>query len=200
MGRNSAQNQKLKDERREGILSSALALFSSKGYAATKISHIAQKTGMSQGLLYHYFASKEQIYIEIIRTAFSRLNQACLSLEKSPFPPGQKISQALDALVENLSTNPDSARYHVLIAQANISDAVPAEAKRIIDAESKLPYEIIGRIMAAGQKEGSIREGDPEQLSTAFWTTIKGLALHKAVHQGRHSLPDASLFKPLFLT
>jgi len=200
MGRNPALNKMLKDKRREEILSSALELFSSNGYSATKISQIAQQTGMSQGLLYHYFSSKEQIYIEIVRDAFSRLNAACLSLESSHLPPGEKISRALEVLLENLETSPDAARYHVLIAQANISDAVPEDARRIIQTESPLPYEIIGRILAAGQKEGSIRAGDPGQLSTAFWTTIKGLALHKAVHRSRGALPDASLFKPLFLT
>lgn len=199
MGRNPINNQTAKEKRREEIVSSALELFASKGYSATKINHIAHKTGMSQGLLYHYFPSKAHIYVEIIRLAFSRLNEACLSLEDSPFAPGEKISKALDALVENLDTNPDAARYHVLIAQASLSDAVPTEARRIIASESCVPYDVIERIMEAGQKDGAVKNGNPRELATAFWTTIKGLALHKAVHGVRAALPDASLFKPLFL-
>lgn len=199
MGRNPNKNQQAKDIRREKILSAALMLFSSKGLAATKISDIAQQSGMSQGLLYHYFSSKEQIYVDILHSAFARLNEACLNLENDPSPPGKKIAMALEVLIHNLATSDNAARYHVLIAQANLLEGIPEQARKIIQAESALPYQVFTRIMMAGQADGSIKLGDPEQLATAFWTTIKGLALHQAVHKGRSKLPDASLFKPIFL-
>jgi AcrR family transcriptional regulator len=52
MPRNKEANQKVKDERREKILASALALYASKGLAATKISDIAKKTGIPKNTIY----------------------------------------------------------------------------------------------------------------------------------------------------
>ena len=58
--RNEEQNEIIKDERREQILSAALRTFAKKGFSATKISDIVAKGDMSHGLIYHYFKSKKK--------------------------------------------------------------------------------------------------------------------------------------------
>ena len=50
------------DTRKEEILSGALRVFAKKGYDKTTISDIAKELGISQGLCYRYYASKEAIY------------------------------------------------------------------------------------------------------------------------------------------
>lgn len=50
------------DERRQEILDGAVKLFSEKGYDKTSISDIATCLGISQGLCYRYFKSKEDIF------------------------------------------------------------------------------------------------------------------------------------------
>ncbi len=199
MARNQATNQKQKDERREQILTSALLLFSTKGLAATKVTDIATAAGMSQGLMYHYFDSKETIFIELIRSAFARLNSACYILEEMALPPAEKIKLAIGGLLQGINDNADHARYHLLIAQATASDAIPAAAKAIIQSENQIPYEVIARIMAAGQVEGSIRQHDSAELALIFWSTIKGLAIHRAVHGERFKAPDPKLLMTVFL-
>ena len=53
--RNEEHNAIIKDERREQILSAALKVFATRGFAATKISDIVGKGGMSHGLVYHSY-------------------------------------------------------------------------------------------------------------------------------------------------
>ena len=50
------------DTRKQEILSGALTVFARKGYDKTTISDIAKELGISQGLCYRYYASKEEIY------------------------------------------------------------------------------------------------------------------------------------------
>ena len=50
------------DERKQEILEAALRVFARKGYDKTSISDIAGEIGISQGLCYRYFPSKEVIY------------------------------------------------------------------------------------------------------------------------------------------
>ncbi len=47
--------------RREQILDAAVKLFSEKGYAGASIRDLAREIGVTEGLLYHYFSSKEQL-------------------------------------------------------------------------------------------------------------------------------------------
>src|SRR5690349_13660292 len=97
----------MRDERREQILSSALKLFAAKGLAATKITDIAAESGISQGLIYHYFRSKEEIFIELIRGAFERMNAAARALERLPLAPREKINKAIVELLRSIEEHED---------------------------------------------------------------------------------------------
>lgn len=199
MARNKELNQRIKDERREQILSNALLLFATKGLFATKITDISSASGISQGLIYHYFNSKEEIFTELIKNAFERLTTACSWLESQPLKPMDKIKMAIEGLLEGLEDNQDTARYHLLIAQATASEAIPQEAKDIIRQENTYPYEVITRIIIEGQKDGSFKQYDAKELALVFWTSINGLAIYKAIHGEEFKTPDSNILTGIFI-
>lgn len=198
MTRNTEQNQRMRDERREKILHHALKLFAAKGLYATKVTDIAAEAQMSQGLLYHYFRSKEEIFTELIRRAFEKMNTAARGLEDLPLSPREKIYRAIVELLRGIEESEDFACTVLLIAQAGVSDTTPAEAQSIIRDESSIPYAVVERIMREGQQDGSIKQYDAEELSLVFWTTIKGLALHKAVYGEAFKAPDVRIITSMF--
>lgn len=55
-------SEEKKKQRQKDILKTALGLFSSKGYYATSIDDITREAGISKGLVYTYFKSKEEIF------------------------------------------------------------------------------------------------------------------------------------------
>lgn len=199
MPRNKELNEKIKDERREQILLASLELFASKGLSATKITHIAQKSGISQGLLYHYYSSKEEIFTDLVKTAFERLNMACKYLYNLDVPPQKKIRYGMESILENLAVSDSSANYHLLIAHASLSEDIPVEAKAIIQKENQVPYDIIEKILREGQKEGTIKKHDAKDMAVLYWTTVKGLAMHKAVHPRKFVPPDINILMSMFL-
>lgn len=200
MSRNAEQNQMMRDRSRRQILSSALRLFSSRGLIATKTGDIAAASGISQGLIYHYFRSKEAIFTELIRGAFERMNAAALALEALPLSPREKIAKAIETMLRSMEKHEDYARYFLLIAQASYSEAIPDEAKAVIRKDSSLPYEVVTRIMRAGQRDGSIKKYAAQELALVFWTSIKGLALHRVTHGVRFKAPDVRILTSLFFT
>ena len=199
MGRGDDFNEQRKRERRGKILETAVKLFALNGLAATKISHIASGAGMSQGLMYHYFSSKEEIYVELIRHAFERMNTAARALEAMPASPRRKIEIAVTRLLEGFDATDTTGYYHLLIAQATASGAIPREAQSIIEQENQVPYRVMARIIAQGQEQGELARHDPGELALVFWTTIKGLALHRVTHGGRVKMPDPEILMKLFL-
>ncbi len=54
------------EQRRIQLIDAALELFSERGIEATRVSDIAQAADVSQGLLYHYFPSKDALLAAII--------------------------------------------------------------------------------------------------------------------------------------
>jgi AcrR family transcriptional regulator len=57
------------DARRDQILRVAARLFSRRPYSDVSISDIAGEAGIARGLLHHYFGSKRELYLEVVRLA-----------------------------------------------------------------------------------------------------------------------------------
>lgn len=200
MARSAELNRRMRDERREQILAAALELFVSRGLAATRASDIAAAAGISQGLVYHYFGSKDDIYVELIRTAFEGMNEAVRALEADAGSPREKIARALSELLRLLESREDFARYFMLTAQASQFEAVPARVGTIVRKNRATPYEVIARILAAGQRDGSIRQHDADELAVVFWVVIKGLAMQRAAFGKAFKAPGKRLLMSFFLS
>ena len=63
------------EERRTEILDAALSAFSRKGYHATSIDDIAGEAGVSKALIYEHFASKQELYADLIARNARELTQ-----------------------------------------------------------------------------------------------------------------------------
>jgi AcrR family transcriptional regulator len=57
-----------KEDRPQEITEAALAAFAEKGYAATRVDDVAKRAGVSKGLLYLYFKTKEDLFKAVIRS------------------------------------------------------------------------------------------------------------------------------------
>ncbi|MEM9325682.1 MAG: TetR/AcrR family transcriptional regulator [Bacteroidota bacterium] len=64
--KSKAQFAEIREASKVKIMDAALELFATRGYMATSITAIGQRAGISKGLMYHYFESKEQLLREMI--------------------------------------------------------------------------------------------------------------------------------------
>ena len=71
--RTNQQNEVLRQQKREQIMSAALELFAVEGFHSTSISDIAEKARISKGLMYNYFKSKDELLASIMETGFDKL-------------------------------------------------------------------------------------------------------------------------------
>ena len=69
--RTQEQFEEMRETRREQIMKAALELFAREGYANCSISQLANHTGISKGLMYNYFESKEALLVSIIEEGMS---------------------------------------------------------------------------------------------------------------------------------
>lgn len=199
MGRNAEQNKLLRELQYARILACSLNLFVSRGYAATRIADIASEAGISPGLLYHYFPSKDDILVALLEESLPRMEAAASALEAMEKPVADKLRLALDALIEGIHARSETGKTHLLIAQVSASDVLPEGARAILENHARAPYEIMERIFARGQAEGSVRAGDARQMAMIFWALVKGLSIHHAVHGKDLGEPSTDAILPLFL-
>jgi AcrR family transcriptional regulator len=200
MSRNKELNQIIKDERREQILTAALKLFASKGLAAARMSELSKSTGISQGLVYHYYRSKEELFTSLISSAIEKMNSAAINLEKLDISSREKIILAVDSLLKGFNENTHTTDYYYLIIQTALSESFPQEARRIISSGNHIKYDVMTRIFKKGQEEGTVKSHPARDMATLFFATINGLALNKAIHGANYLMPDKDIILEMFLT
>lgn len=168
-----------KEKRRDEILAAGLDLFIRKGYSATKISDIANQVGMSVGLLFHYFESKEKLYEALITLGISGpMNMmATTDLEPLAF-----FESAAAQLFLYIKAKPFISKMFVLMSQAYSNEAVPQGIKEMLKAFDI--YTPTALLIQKGQANGTIREGDPNALAIAYWCSIQGVAEQMALNPG----------------
>ena len=160
-----------KEKRRKEILMTGLDLFVRKGYAATKITDISEAAGMSEGLLFHYFPSKEKLYEELISIGISGPKAVLSGIEGEPLG---FFESAAKQIFYYIKTEPFVAKMFVLMAQATINDSAPAAVKKMLAGVDHITPSV--KKIRQGQKNGTIREGNPAALAAAFWGAVQGIA------------------------
>lgn len=166
-----------KEKRKQDILEAALDLFIRKGYAATSISDIAQKVGMSMGLMFHYFESKEKLYEELIRYGIAGPMNMMAQTGKEPIV---FFEETADQIFTYIRENAFAAKMFVLMGQVYMNDGAPQNIRKML--KNFDIYTPTAELIREGQKNKTIREGDPYALGNAYWCAIQGIAEQIAIH------------------
>lgn len=174
-----------RDTRREQIVAAGLELFVRRGYAATRISDIAEAASMSTGLLFHYFESKQSLYEELIQAALGR---AAAATEPTPSADPLGYFERLAAtVIDALRMSASAAQMFVLVSRAD-ADAVLGHD--LIANATRSTLRRTADVVRLGQQAGVIRGGDALALATAFWGALQGIA-QLAVAQSKPAYPEA---------
>lgn len=158
-----------KENREKQILDVALNLFVEKGFAATRITDIAKAANMSKGLMFNYFSSKERLYEVLIQKGIEKSNKL---LENTCDEPLDFFIHVAEMIINGAKYNQNVAKMFVLINDASRSDFLPDEIRLKLRRENITKS---AEIISKGQKQGTIRAGDPIALSATFWAAVTGI-------------------------
>jgi len=183
------KQHQIHNERREQILGASVKVFSRRGVIGTKMSMIAEEAGISHGLLYHYFKSKDELFITLVERAMEQSRSTMMYVYQLPGSPIKKLK----TLTEVILQEGDSA-YFMLIHQARTSDGVPERANELIKQYPIKTYvDQLLPLFEEGQQVGEIVAGDPRKLISCYLSIISGLMLLGAQENGDFYKPDVDI-------
>jgi len=194
--RSEEANIQIKDDRQKQILSSALKVFIHKGFAAAKMSDIATEAGISYGLMYHYFQSKDEIYAELVRDAVDSSRRVIEQVNASDMEPLLKMRALVARIFKSVGEQELAGYSFVLMMEAMTSGAYPVHAIRHSHG-SERPFDMLVHVIEQGQRTGQIAQGDPAQLVYTFFSAILGLASLK-VGGSMVAMPDPEILMRIF--
>ena len=162
------RTQGVEDKRRQ-LLDAAVRVFARKGYHASRVGDIAEEAGVAHGLLYHYFASKDQVLEAVFHENWSVLQARIASVEETDEPAADQLRHISAIVLRTWLHLPDVVR--VVIREFGRS---PELAERI--GELAQPIDVIQRVIARGIERGEFHQDiDPRIAATVVYGSIDEL-------------------------
>lgn len=175
-----------KEVRRLQIIQTTLDLFVERGYYGTKTSQISRRAGISEGLLFHYFPTKEALLEELINIGLEGMRMPMQARAESGL---DFFLQFTEMLFANVEKNRFIAQMFVFMGHVVWAEDIPERLRKLAASVDTIANS--QSWVKAGQQDGSIRQGDVMALSNMYWCAIHGI-MEQYASRPEIPLPDPS--------
>lgn len=169
------------DERREQLLDIAASLFAKHGLEGTTTKDIAKAAGVSPGLLYHYYSSKEDLLLNVIKRFKNEANDA-LEGDILDLPVEEGLLRILSSF--NDKVDKDRDLLLTVIRAASMYPVISDTLKQFNNAENSS----LNRFLDEKIKTGKIRAVDTMRLAKIMRHVIVMEQIH-----GSHKIGEPEL-------
>ena len=190
-----AGHQRRKAERPTELLEAALALFSEKGFSATRAEEVAQRAGVSKGTLYLYYTSKEELLKAVIRNYLgNEISEVALSVENFQGSVSDGLRQLLANWWIKVLESPASGVFKLMMAEMrNFPELAEFYRQEVVDPGER----IIGSILQRGIDSGEFRPFDINVAVHSLLLPMVMLCIYKhslGACASLEQLPDPAQF------
>lgn len=182
-GRMNVQLKPLEDKK-SAIFQSTLELIKEHGFHGTPMSQIAQAAGVATGTIYHYFASKDELIIELFKYSKQQAHQAIFEEDDPTSPYRERLGMIWIRLFKHYIRHPEVLSF---FNQFYSSPFV----KATFTHETLCFQDEISLFLQQGINEGHIKALDINILSAAFIGTVGAAA--KRHNNGRFTFQEKDL-------
>jgi AcrR family transcriptional regulator len=170
-----SKREQLRGERRRQILEAALAVFSEKGFNAANVSDVAARAGVSQGTIYWYFESKEELLTQALRSFFDDFGQGTVGAV-AQCPTAVEKLRALGRATVDFAA--EAAGLFTLFLEYWASSPRRAEAGRLWTGVLVEYKDLVVGIIEEGVGNGEFKPVDAESVVWAMMAAYDGLAAY----------------------
>jgi AcrR family transcriptional regulator len=181
--RGKQQNEQMRAEALARIDRAALAVFAEYGYHGATMRRIARATGLSYGLVYHYYPAKANVFRRLVEYALRSSLEALSGFMNGPGSAWERIEAYSTMVVRSLFEG-DTSLYFIIMLQAMTQGKAIPGLSPLLGRTFRSYYEILVPVIAEAQRTGHAAAGDPEALAGAYFSFIQGLATIVLQHNG----------------
>jgi len=179
----SRTRQKQSKDRHQEILEAAARVITDRGLNETRISDIAERCGVSPGLILYYFESKDRLLVEALTYANDKYYLAQARDLRRLSTAREQLERLVDLSVPGLL--PDFERLEewalwIEIWVRALRDTALAREAEVLDRRWR---QSIADIIRSGRETGEFPDGgDPEELGLQLGALIDGMAIQVLVN------------------
>ena len=165
----SEQFEEIRKRSQENIQAAAFELFARRGYAQTSISQIAKAAGVSKGLLYNYFDSKEDLLLRIVEQAIEEGEEAMSVMFSEELSAQDKLHLILEGSFQMVLAKPEYWKFMTSLA---LQTEVAQQIEPLVKKKTDMALQAAGAIF----EELGYENADFEAYT--FGATLDGIMMH----------------------
>lgn len=174
---------------RQRILDAAEDVFASRGLEGTRMAAIASLAGCNQALLYHYFASKDELFTAVLEQIYAKIRSAEQALDLGHLEPKAAMQRLVEFSFDYVRQNPSFIK---LINDENMHGAEHLKKSSGARQLNTPLVATIDCILKEGVARGDFRQGvDPIQLYITIASIAYFFTANRATLSVIFDLPDA---------
>jgi TetR/AcrR family transcriptional regulator, fatty acid metabolism regulator protein len=167
----SAEGSKATPDKRRVILDAAVRVFARQGFHACRVSDIADEAGVAYGLVYHYFASKDEVLDTLFLERWNIMLELIREVDREQIPVREKLRAIASFIVESYRHDPDLMKVIIVEVTRAANSFGNTHIATIREA-----YDLIGGMIAKAQSEGVFKpEIEARFAAMAFYGAIEQL-------------------------
>jgi AcrR family transcriptional regulator len=170
-----SKREQVREERRQQILEAALAVFSRKGFHTANVSDVAAEAGVSQGTIYWYFKSKEELFEAAILSAFVDIGAESLAALQQCETATEKLRELARAMegLADVAENLFTLFLSYWASSPRREDAGQFWTDLLVEYK-----DVVVGIVEEGIRSGEFKHVDAESLVWALLAAYDGLAAY----------------------
>jgi AcrR family transcriptional regulator len=150
--------QRRKEDRPQEITEAAFSVFAEKGYASARVEEVAQRAGVSKGLLYVYFKTKEELFKAVIKSVVvRRIDALLLAVDETDLTSEEFIRGPLLEFMKGVPGSPVAIVIRLLISEGQRH---PDLVDYYWDNVVSKGLTAISRFIERGVRRGEFRDTD----------------------------------------
>lgn len=185
----------IEEARRAQIIESAIETFAELGYANTSLARIAERAGISKGVISYHFAGKTELMERIVEQVYREISEFVV-------PRVEKEPTATGALRTNILSAAEYVRGHrdQLLALGEIFNNLrdPDGEPRYGDAFNEPIYEAREEMFRRGQQTGEFRSFDTRVMAVTVQAAIDSMFVYWATYPDHDLEAHANELADLF--
>jgi len=192
MPRTKEQFEEMRNATRAKIQSAAMQLFAQQGFGMTNVQEIADQAGISIGLLYRHYKTKDELFHELAEFAVAGLARVAERFE-SDGSPSVLISSFVQEIYEDMVSGDDLANLMILMSQSYHSIGGTIERQNDVVTVNTNLIMATSKLIKRGQELGEFAAGDSYEMAMFFFACIQGLAEMKVKMKDDFVMPSTSI-------
>jgi TetR/AcrR family transcriptional regulator, fatty acid metabolism regulator protein len=158
-------------DKRRLILDAAVRVFARQGFHACRVSDIADEAGVAYGLVYHYFASKDEVLDTLFLERWDVMLALIREVDAEPLPVREKLEAIASFIIDSYRHDPDLMKVIIVEVTRAANSFGDTHIGTIREA-----YELIGGIVEQAQADGVFKPDIEARFAAmAFYGVIEQL-------------------------